>query len=110
MNRRIPVRAQLEKRIRRHKTRADLQEKFEGLVKLSRSLSDKPQRYVRENMTEEERVIFDILTRPGPESSAAARDAGKTVSRELLAKLKPLLVVDWRQKSSARSQVKVVRK
>ena len=32
---------------------------------------------------------------------------GNTVARELLAKLQSLLVLDWRHKSSARSQLKL---
>jgi hypothetical protein len=48
------------------------------LLKLSRSLSEEQQRHVRENMTEEELVIFDILTRPAPELSAEGRAEAKT--------------------------------
>jgi type I restriction enzyme R subunit len=58
-------------------------------------------------MTEEELVIFDILTRPAPELSSDERAEVKKVARELLARLKELLVLNWRQKSSARSQVKL---
>ena len=65
-----------------NKTRADFAEKFEELIenynqgsqsieglfeellKLSRNLNLEQERHVRENMTEEELVIFDILTRP----------------------------------------------
>ncbi len=119
------IRAQLEKLIRLNKTRADFAEKFEELIesynsgsrnieelfeellKLSRNLSDEQQRHVRENMTEEELVIFDILTRPAPELSADERAEVKRVARELLNKLKMLLVLNWRQKSAARSQLKL---
>lgn len=62
---------------------------------------------VRENMTEEEMVIFDVLTRSAPELSADERTEMKKVSRELLNKLLLLLVLNWRQKSSARSQLKL---
>ena len=58
-------------------------------------------------MTEEELVIFDILTRPAPELSAEERAEVKKVARELLTRLKQLLVLNWRQKSSARSQLKL---
>ena len=54
---------------------------------------------MRENMSEEELVIFDILTRPAPELSAEERAEVKKVARELLARLKELLVLNWRQKS-----------
>jgi type I restriction enzyme R subunit len=119
------IRAQLEKLIHLNKTRADFAEKFEELIesynsgsrnieelfeellKLSRNLSDEQQRHVRENMTEEELVIFDILTRPAPELSTDERAELKKVSRELLNKIKHLLVINWRQKSTARSQLKL---
>ena len=58
-------------------------------------------------MTEEELVIFDILTRPAPELSDAERAEVKKVSHELLNKMKLLLVLNWRQKSTARSQLKL---
>jgi len=119
------IRAQLEKLIRLNKTRADFAEKlealiesynagsrnieelFEELVKLSRSLSSEQERHVRENMTEEELVIFDILTRPAPELSPDERAEVKKIARELLNRLKQLLVLNWRQKSTARSQLKL---
>jgi type I restriction enzyme R subunit len=62
---------------------------------------------VRENMSEEELVIFDILTRPAPELSSEERTEVKKAARELLARLKVLLVLNWRQKSAARSQLKL---
>jgi len=77
------------------------------LLKLSRSLSEEEQRHVRENMSEEELVIFDILTRPAPELSPEERAEVKKVARELLNRLKQLLVLNWRQKSSARAQLKL---
>ena len=58
-------------------------------------------------MTEEELVIFDILTRPAPDLSSEERTEVKKVARELLNRLKELLVLNWRQKSSARSQLKL---
>ena len=58
-------------------------------------------------MSEEELVIFDILTRPAPELTTEERAEVKKVARELLARLKELLVLNWRQKSAARSQLKL---
>ncbi|HQR60314.1 MAG TPA: DUF3387 domain-containing protein, partial [Methylophilaceae bacterium] len=119
------IRAQLEKMIQFNRTRADFAEKFEALiesynagsrsieelfdelVKLSNSLNDEQERHVRENMSEEELVIFDILTRPAPELSAEERAEVKKAARELLVRLKALLVLNWRQKSTARSQIKL---
>jgi len=122
---RVAIRNQLEKMIRLNRTRADFAEKFETLIesynagsrsieelfmellKLSNSLNDEEHRHVRENMSEEELVILDILTRPSPELSTEERDEVKKVARELLVWLKSLLVLNWRQKSTARSQLKM---
>ena len=119
------IRAQHEKLIRLNKTRADFAEKFEELIesynqgsqsigelfeellKLSRNLSEEQQRHIRENMSEEELVIFDILTRPAPELSAEECNEEKNLHHELLNKLKLFLVLNWRQKSTARSQLKL---
>ena len=121
----VAIRAQLEKMIQLNRTRADfagkfetliesynagsrsIEELFEELLKLSLSLNDEEQRHVRENMSEEELVILDILTRPAPELSTEERDEVKKVARDLLVKLKGLLVLNWRQKSTARSQLKL---
>ena len=119
------IRAQMEKLIRLNRTRADFQQTFEELIEsynngsrnieelfdqllvLSRGLNDEQQRHVRENMSEEELVIFDILTRPAPELSPEERGEVKKVARSLLDRLKKLLVLNWRQKSTARSQLKL---
>jgi type I restriction enzyme R subunit len=119
------IRAQLEKMIRLNRTRADFAEKFEALIEsynagsrtieelyqdllhLSNSLSEEQERHVRENMSEEELVIFDILTRPAPELSPEERAEVKKAARVLLARLKELLVLNWRQKATARSQLKL---
>ena len=119
------IRAQLEKLIRLNRTRADFAAKFEeliesyntgsanieelfaALVKFTRGLNEEQERHLRENLSEEELVIFDILTRPAPELSAAERAEVKKVARDLLDRLKQLLVLNWRQKSTARSQLKL---
>ena len=80
---------------------------FQELVELSQTLNDEQQRRVRENMSEEELVILDLLTRPAPELSADERAEVKKVARELLARLKQLLVINWRQKAAARSQLRL---
>ena len=119
------IKAQLEKMIELNPTRADFRDKFEEmieaynngsrniedlfneLVTLSKSLSAEQQRHVRESLSEEELVVFDILLKPAPELTTEERNEIKKVVKELLAKLKALLVINWRQKSSARSQLKI---
>jgi len=49
----------------------------------------------------------EILTRPAPKLSDAERAEVKKVARVLLDRLKQLLVPNWRQKSTARSQLKL---
>ncbi len=119
------IAARLGKMLRLNRTRTDFTEKFEELIesynigsrnieqlfedlmKLSRSLDAEQERHVRENLSIEEQVIFDILTRPSPELSTAEREEVKKVARELLGRLKQLLVLNWRQKSAARSTLKL---
>jgi type I restriction enzyme R subunit len=119
------VRAQLEGLLQLNRTRANfaelfeeliasynagsrsIEELFEALVQLSQRLSAEQERHVREQMSEEELVIFDILTRPAPALSAAERAEVKKVASRLLARLKALLVLNWRQKAAARAQLKL---
>jgi type I restriction enzyme R subunit len=119
------IRAHLEKLISLNKTRTDFREKFEELIDsynagslnieelfnqliaLSRTLSEEQQRHVREHMTEEELVVFDILTRPAPELSTEERAEVKKVAKQLLERLKDLLVLDWRKRQAARARVEV---
>ena len=119
------IAAKLEKLVRLNRTRTDFAEKFEELIdsynngsrnieqlfeellKLSNSLDKEQERHVRENLSEEELVIFDILTRPAPELTTAERHEVKKVAKDLLARLKEMLVLNWRQKSAARSSLKM---
>ena len=119
------IRARLDKLVRLNRTRTDFTEKFETLIetynsgsrsieelfeellKLSKSLDAEQQRHVRENLSEEELTIFDILTRPAPELTTDERGEVKKVARDLLARLKELLVLNWRQKAAARSRLRL---
>ncbi|OJU89599.1 MAG: deoxyribonuclease HsdR [Burkholderiales bacterium 66-5] len=119
------ISARLAKLVRLNRTRADFALKFEALIesynngsrnidqlfaellKLSNSLDAEQERHVREHLSEEELVIFDILTRPAPQLNTAERDAVKQVAKALLARLKALLVLNWRQKAAARSSLKL---
>jgi len=119
------IRAKLEMLIRLNRTRTDFAEMFEALVesynagsrnieqlfeellKLSNTLDEEQERHVRENLTEEELVIFDILTRPAPDLTTDERAELKKVARQLLARLKQLLVLNWRQKAAARAALRL---
>ncbi len=119
------IRAQLDKLIRLNRTRADylakfeeliesynsgsrnIQDLFEELLNFTRALTEEEQRHVRENLSEQELTIFDILTRPGPNLSGEEREEVKKVARQLLQRLQALLVVDWRQRAQARAQIRL---
>jgi type I restriction enzyme R subunit len=84
----------------------DAEKFFLELVNLSRSLGEEEARHMRENLTEEELVIFDILTKPEPKLSKKEIEEVKKVAKELLETLKTeRLVVDWKKRQSTRAKV-----
>jgi type I restriction enzyme R subunit len=119
------VKAKMESLIQLNRTRTDFVEKFEALIEsynagsrsieqlfgelltLSNSLDEEQARHVRENLSEEELVIFDLLTRPAPDLSAEERAEVKKAAKDLLTRLKDLLVLNWRAKAAARSLLKL---
>ena len=114
------IRAQLERLIQLNRTRTDLGKKFEELIEaynsgskniddllaFLRELSHEENRHVREHVSEEELVILDILTRPAPELTPEERDELKKVAKQLLTKLKGLLVLDWRKRQASQAKVR----
>lgn len=83
----------------------DIDQLFNDLVELAKELSEEEQRAIKENLTEEELAIFDLLQKENlnPDEREKVR---KTV-KELLAKLKQeKLVLDWREKEPTRAGVK----
>ena len=117
------IRAQLDKMIRINRTRVDYLEKFEELIaeynagsrnidalfeqllNLSRTLTDEQQRHVREQLSEEELAIFDILTRPDPELSEPERAIVKKVAKQLLERLQTVIALDWKKQAAGRARV-----
>lgn len=118
------VKIQLEKMVRENKTRADYLEKFRTLIDaynsgsrnieetlkdlmaLSMVLTEEQTRHVRENLSEEELTIFDILTRPAPKLTSEERDQVKKVAHQLLERVRALLVIGWRERVTSRARVK----
>lgn len=80
---------------------------FKQLVDLTADLQVEDRRAIRENLSEEELALFDILTKPVPELADKERAQVKKVCKELLETLKAeKLVLDWRKKDRARSDVR----
>lgn len=82
---------------------------FNALMRLAEELSDAEQETIREGLTEEEKALFDILTKPEPELTGKEREQVKAVARSLLQTLKDeKLVLDWTKKEQARGAVRQV--
>ena len=86
--------------------RRSMEETYNLLLRLSQELSQEQQRHIRENLSEEELAMFDILLQSAPELSVSERAKVKQSARELVEQIKQLLVLNWQQKGSARSQLK----
>jgi type I restriction enzyme, R subunit len=85
----------------------NLEEFFKELSDFARGLTDEEKRHVREELTEEELAIFDVLTKPEPKLTKKEEADVKKVARQLLQTLKwEKLVIDWRLKQQARAEVK----
>jgi type I restriction enzyme R subunit len=85
-----------------------IEQLFAELVTFTKDLSEEEQRHLRENVSEEELAVFDILTRPGPDLTPQEAEAIKKVCKDLLAKLKTeKLVLAWRTKRTTRAAVRV---
>jgi type I restriction enzyme R subunit len=60
-----------------------IEQLFNDLLALSKSLDDEQRRHMREALTDEQLVLFDILTRPAPGLSADEIETVKKVARSL---------------------------
>jgi type I restriction enzyme R subunit len=86
----------------------NVQQYFDELVKLSRSLTDEEARAVAAGLTEEQLAVVDLLTRPGPDLTRDEEAQVKRVAAEVLAVLKrEKLVLDWRKEQQTRAAVRV---
>ena len=80
---------------------------FRALMAFAEDLSAEEQETIREGLTEEEKAIFDILTKPEPELTEKERAQVKGVARSLLDTLKrEKLVLDWTKKKETRGAVR----
>lgn len=83
----------------------DIDKLFDDLVELAKDLNEEEQRAVKENLSEEELAIFDLLIKENLNPNEVEKV--RKVARELLAKLKQeKLVLDWREKEITRAGVK----
>ena len=120
------INRKLSDMIRLNRSRMDYQERFEQmiaeyneagidvdvwfnqLIELAGELNAEDQRAIAEQLSEEELAVFDLLTRPAPELTAAEKDEVKAIARKLLTTLQQeRLVLDWRRRQQSRAAVKI---
>jgi len=86
----------------------NIEEFFQTLRVFVQELDEEDQRHMREELSEEELALFDILTKPEMELTEKDKAEVKKVARELLERLKSeKLVLDWRKRQQARADVKL---
>lgn len=113
--------------LRRNKNRIDYQKEFDKMIdeynqgsanqeihyykllQFMKKLGEEEERYVREDLTEEELVLYDIVLLPDISITEDEKDRIKKVVRKLLATLKQdKLRSDWNTKQSVKAQVRNV--
>lgn len=84
----------------------DAKEFFEKLKAFIAKIDEEQRRAAREQLSEEELAIFDLLTKPEPKLTKAQEVLVKKVARDLLRKLKEHeLVFRWWQRQQTRAAV-----
>lgn len=120
------INAKLKKMVRLNKSRLDYQEKFQKMIDeynvdssnveehlkrlaaFTHELSEEEQRALKENLSEAELAVFDLLTRPDVTLSPEEEKQVKTVAHELLQTLEnEKLSLDWRKRQQSRAQVRL---
>lgn len=119
----------LEKRldaaVRKNPTRIDLAERFRRLIDeynagthnleeflrrlkaINDELTEEEQRTVREDLTEAELALYDLLTKPEPELTKPEQAQVKAAAKHLLEHVTEKLVLDWRKRQHTRAAVQV---
>lgn len=86
----------------------NVEDHINALLGMLKNMSEEVKRGAKEGLTEEELVLFDLLTKPDMKLSEAHRKKVWLVAKELAAKLKTKLVIEWKKKQEAKSAVKVL--
>jgi type I restriction enzyme, R subunit len=86
---------------------ANLETMFARLMAFTKKLSDEEKRGIAEHLSEEELVIFDLLTKPDIRLTKAEERDVKKVAKELLEVLKrEKLALDWKKRQATRASVR----
>lgn len=84
----------------------NIEEHLNSLVGMIKTMSEETKRAAKEGLTEEELVLVDLLTKPDMKLSEAHRKKVLLVAKELAAKFKQKLVIEWKKKQEAKAAVK----
>ena len=120
------INSKLKRMIRLNRTRMDYLEKFQEmideynsgsinvdeffkrLVNFAQVLNKEEQRGIAEQLSEEQLMVFDLLTKPEMDLTKSEIQQVKKVARELLATLKrEKIVLDWRKRQQSRAAVRL---
>lgn len=119
------IERKLQPMLLKNKVRQDLQQKFLELVEqynlgaytaeeffnklkdFIKDMSHEEQRNVREELTEEELAIFDLMTQAVP-LSEKERNEVKRIAKALIERIQSILVIDWRKKQRTKARVRNV--
>lgn len=86
---------------------ANVEHFFAKLMAFTQKLNEEEKRGIAENLTEEELVIFDLLTKPDVKLSKQEEIDVKKAAKALLESLKKeKLVLDWRKRQTTRAMVR----
>ncbi len=84
----------------------NIDEFFDQLVDLAKDLNKEDERSIKENLSEEELAIFDLLKKENLNPGEVKKV--KEVAKELIERLKEeKLVLDWKKREETRADVKV---
>ena len=83
----------------------NIDEYLRRLMSLSRTLSDEEERAAREELTEEQLAILDLLTKPDPVLTEEELEKVKVGAKDLLERLHEVIVQDWHRKADVVSEV-----
>jgi type I restriction enzyme R subunit len=87
---------------------ANVETIYQELLKFAQELNEEEQRHIRENLTEEELALLDVLTKPKLGITPKEERQVKKVARDMLQTLKAeKLVLDWRKRQQSRAAVRL---
>ena len=85
----------------------NLEEFLRQLKAINDELTNEEQRAVREDATEAELAVVDLLTKPEPELTDAEAKRVRGAAKKLLEHVEEKLVLDWKRRQQTRSAVRV---